>query len=611
MEGRFSMTAATAPSPSLDHTHHPARETSPPPRVWPAVVLIGFFWVVYGLLRWTEVGVALHIEGFLSFLVVIALTALVTLLFCIWWLASRRRLRAERLGIFGAVLLGGVLVVLLSHKSMQTVALLLLSLPYVLTAWTVGLVLSRRSSVGIRRRVLMTALGLSWGAFLLLRQDGLKGDGQADLHWRWTPTAEELYRAQEQGNTEEAAPRRSPVQKPLSLRTSDWPGFRGPQRDGVVHGVRIATDWNTAPPRLVWKRRVGPAWSSIAAVGEQLFTQEQSGDFEAVVCLNTADGSKLWVHKDRARHQDGQGGTGPRATPTFADGRLYALGATGILNCLDAATGERKWSHNLTTDAGAKVPLWGFSSSPLVVGGIVVVFAGGESEKTLLAYRADSGEPAWTASVGKSSHSSPQLSSIGGQEQILFLSDQQLTGIVPDSGTKLWEHGLPSSGPAMPRSIQPHAIGTTQVVFDSGPALGTMRIDITRAGGTWTSGQSWTSRQLKPTFNDFVVHDGAAYGFDGQVFSCIDLETGQRRWKEGRYGNGQVLLLADQALLLVVSEYGEVILVAANPARHEELGRFQAIQGKTWNHPVIAQGRLYVRNAEEMACYELPLAPGR
>jgi outer membrane protein assembly factor BamB len=343
-------------------------------------------------------------------------------------------------------------------------------------------------------------------------------------------------------------------------------------------------------------------------VGNRLFTQEQRGEIEAVVCLDSATGRELWVHQDRARFSENLGGVGPRATPTFAEGRIYALGATGILNCLDAATGEPTWSRNITVDSGAnegKLPIWGFSSSPLVVNEIVIVFAGGEGQQNILAYRAESGEVAWTAPASHDSYASPQLVSLSGEDQILFFGDLGLTAVDPASGTVLWEHAV--AAPGEPRSVQPHLLGGTQVLL-SGANSGTAMVDVTRDGDEWHSAERWISKDLKPFFNDYVIHDGFIYGFDGKIFCCVDSQTGKRRWKQGRYGNGQVLLIADQALLLVISESGEAVLLAANPKQHEELGRFQAVTGKTWNHPVIAHDRLYVRNAEEAACYELKLA---
>src|SRR5262245_31348284 len=572
---------------------------TPPPRLWPPFVLLGCFWVVYVLWRWTDLGITF---GFLGFLVLMAIGALVTLLFLIWWLAASRVPWAERFLMLGTAVLAGLGAALLSDRSVGAV-FLLPGLPLVLTAWAVVLFVTRRRPARTRRLVLAAALCLAWGVFTLVRTEGSAGDGQPVVRWRWRPTAEEIYLAGLGRDGDAAAA--SSLRMAVSLQPGDWPGFRGPNRDGDLRGVRLATDWDAAPPQLVWRRRIGPAWSSVAVVGDRLFTQEQMGDFEAVVCLDAATGHTAWRHQDAARHSDVQGGAGPRATPTFADGRLFALGATGILNCLDANSGERHWSRDIATDAGAKSPMWGFSSSPLVVRSLVVVFAGGESEKTLLAYRTDSGQPAWVAPAGRISYSSPQPVSIGGQDQILVVSDHGLKAFDPSSGIVLWEHHTPAGNPGIPRSVQPRVVGPTRVLFDAGPDAGTTLIELSRQNQSWVPAEKWVSRHLKPSFNDFVVHDNALYGFDARTLTCIDLETGRRRWKEGRYGSGQVLLLGDQPLLVVVTDDGEVVLVAADPNAHQELGRFRAVEGKTWNHPVIAHGRLYVRNANEIACYAL------
>jgi outer membrane protein assembly factor BamB len=450
---------------------------------------------------------------------------------------------------------------------------------------------------------MIAAILWSWAPLTLIRMDGLSGEQRLKLHWRWTPTAEELYLAELAQRNADVRDLSNAFTEPITYQPCDWPGFRGPKRDGAVRGVKIATDWKTSPPQLIWRQRVGPAWSSMAVVGDRLYTQEQRGQFEAVVCLDADNGREIWVHEDEVRFFETLAGAGPRATPTFHDGYIYVLGATGILNCLDAATGERKWSHNIADDSGAKVPQWGFVSSPLVARGVVIVFAGGVDDKGLLAYRAKSGDLAWSASAGQTSYTSPQLATVEGEDQVLFLSDHGLTAVDPATGAVLWEHPLSAKG--APRSLQPHPVSRSQILISSETDLGTALLDVSRDGQSWTATQRWASRELMPSFNDYVIHDGFIYGFDGAVFCCVDLQTGERRWKKGRYGHGQVLLLADQPLLLVVSEDGDVVLVAADPEEHRQLGTFRAIEGKTWNHPVIAHGRLYVRNAEEMACYEL------
>jgi outer membrane protein assembly factor BamB len=585
-----------------EHVAASARELS---RVWPAVLLVGLFWALELLLRWAPLPL------FTGFLARVAVRALLLFLFVGWWLTNGRVARSERwLGLSAAVG-GGALAALLSDKTVIAVSWLLMSLPSVLTSWAGWLVVSSRAPAPLRRFGLLVVVLLSWAPFTLMRMEGLGGDGQPAIHWRWGQTAEELFLAEraQSGWDATGGLLAGPSPTGPNLQPGDWPGFRGPNRDGQARGARIATDWQAAPPRLVWRQRVGPAWSSVAVVAGRLFTQEQRGQAEAVVCLDAATGRAVWAHEDAVRFAENLSGAGPRATPTFADGRIYALGATGILNCLDAGSGERKWSRDIAADSGAKPPRWGFSSSPLVVKGVVVVFAGGEGQKGLLAYRAETGELAWTAAAGRTSYSSPQLASFGREDQLLFLSDRGVMAVDPASGEALWEHAVQAGGPGVPRSLQPHPVGTSQVLIASEADIGLALLEVQRDGGTWVAARRWSSKALRPSFNDFVVHQGSIYGFDGGIFCCVDRGTGERRWKQGRYDHGQVLLLAEQGLLLVVSERGEVVLVAASPDRHEELGRFQAVKGKTWNHPALAHGRLYVRNAEEMACYELGLAP--
>jgi outer membrane protein assembly factor BamB len=571
-------------------------------------LLLVIFWTLYALLRWTDLGVSLGLTGFVA---LFGAGALMMLLFAIWWLAFSRVGWAERFWLFGVAVLVGVGVALIADKS-ALVLLLMPGLPLLLTAWTIGLFATRNWRPQRRRLVLAGVLCLTWSAFLLVRTQGVGGDFQAAVYWRWTLTPEQEYLLE----VDRAGEANPPVveQHNLALRPGDWPGFRGPNRDGNLRDVRIATDWQATPPKLLWRRRIGPAWSSIAVVGDRLFTQEQLAQQEAVVCLNAANGGTLWSHKDAARHEDGQGGAGPRATPSFAGGRIFALGATGILNCLDAVSGDLKWSRNIKADAGTTVPVWGFSSSPLVAGNLVIVFAGSESsagQKTLLAYHVDSGEPAWSAAAGKISYSSAQLISANGKPHLLFVSDMGLLAFDPLSGAILWRHPTSGAQFGIPLVVQPRSVGGNKILFDAGADVGTELVSLTGDAGTWIPKELWVSRQLKPSFNDFVIHDGAIYGFDGRIFTCLDLETGKRRWKEGRYGSGQVLLLGDQPLLLVVTDDGQVVLVAANSHERHELARFQAVEGKTWNHPVIAHGRMYIRNAKEIACFELRLAGSR
>ena len=294
---------------------------------------------------------------------------------------------------------------------------------------------------------------------------------------------------------------------------------------------------------------------------------------------------------------------GPRATPTFTNGRLYTFGATGILNALDAANGRVVWSRNVAADSKTKIPDWGFASSPLLVDDLVIVAAAG----TLVAYDAAIGAPRWFGADGGSGYSSPHALTIHGVPQILLLDAHGATSVAPADGTRLWEVGGTSSAMSAP-IVQPALTADGDVLIGDGQARGMRRIAVGHGPGGWTVAERWTSNGLKPYYNDFVVHNGHAFGFDGSILACIDLADGQRKWKGGRYGNGQLILLADQDLLLVLSEDGEIALVAAAPDKFTEIARIPAIEGKTWNHPVVAGDILLVRNGEEMAAFRLPLA---
>ncbi|MDH4063877.1 MAG: PQQ-binding-like beta-propeller repeat protein, partial [Acidobacteriota bacterium] len=383
----------------------------------------------------------------------------------------------------------------------------------------------------------------------------------------------------------------------------EWPGFRGPDRDGVVHGARIRTDWARQAPVELWRHRIGPGWSSFAVSGDFIYTQEQRGEDEMVSCYRLSTGEPVWQHRDAIRFWESNGGAGPRATPTLSHGRVYAMGATGVVNALDGATGAVLWSRNAATDADKQVPDWGIAGSPLVIDDLVIIAVAGR----LVAYDVATGDLRWLGEAGGGGYSSPHLATIAGVPQVLLLRGARTISVTPADGTLLWEHRWQ---PAV--SIVQPAIGADgSVLIASGDAMGGMgmrRIAVAHDEGGWHVEERWTSRGLKPYFNDFVVHRGNAFGFDGSILSCIDLETGERVWKGGRYGNGQLVLLPNQDLLLVLSEDGELALVSATPDTFREIARIPALDGKTWNHPVLVGDTLLVRNGEEMAAFRLSLA---
>jgi outer membrane protein assembly factor BamB len=287
----------------------------------------------------------------------------------------------------------------------------------------------------------------------------------------------------------------------------------------------------------------------------------------------------------------------------LSNGRVYAMGGTGILNALDARTGAVAWTRNAPADTKTKNPGWGFSSSPLVVDDLVIVATAG----TLVAYDAATGEQRWVGPRRKSDYSSPQLVTLHGTPQIMLLNGSGLTSVAPADGKLLWDFAMPPSS----HIVQPNLTGDGDLLvsdgeFGAGNAM--RRLSVARGASGWTSQERWRSMGLKPNFNDYVVHKGHAYGFDGSILSCVDVADGQRKWKGGRYGNGQLILLADQDLLLITTEEGELALVKATPDGFTELARRPAIEGKTWNHPVLVRDVLLVRNGEEMAAFRLAQA---
>jgi outer membrane protein assembly factor BamB len=580
----------------------PVTEVSPRPlRLWPGITSI----VLLLLFRFALKAVVPGLQGFMWAIEGTLGCAVAVIL---WWVLFSRAPWLDRIGAI--VLIGAGLgsAWFFKHESMGPAWMFAYAAPFVLVAF-VAAAFAGRNLTNLRRRVVIAgAILLSSLGWALVRTEGIDGDHRATFAWRWSATSEQLLLARPiptpsappVGPTvsQPAAPAAEPKPALPAAVTPEWPGFRGPNRDSVIAGVTIATDWPQSPPVEIWRKPIGPGWSSFAVQGGVIYTQEQRGEEELVTAYRAATGDLVWRHADRARFFESNAGAGPRATPTLAQGRVYTLGATGILNVLDAGTGRRIWSRNTTADTKRGVPMWGFSASPIVVRDLVIIYAG-----RIAAYEAATGNLKWVGESAGDSYSSPHLATIEGVDQVLVLTSQGAASLDPATGAPNWSYewkGLPI--------VQPTLIPGGGVLISASQTEGTRRIDLARGPNGWTVGTSWTSLALKPYFNDMVVHKGHAYGFDARILACIDLKDGKRIWKGGRYGNGQMLLLHDQDLLLILSEDGELALVQASPSGFTELAKAPALEGKTWNHPVLASGLLFVRNAQEMAAFRLPRA---
>jgi outer membrane protein assembly factor BamB len=590
-------------------------QASKPLRLWPGVVIVILQW----LLRFVVPVVMPEAAPFGMIAGIAGGLAIV-----LWWLFLSRAPWSERLGAIILMIVALFATSRIVHESIATGAmgmlLPLFAIPVLslaLVAWAVS---SRSLSDGPRRAAMFATILLTCGMWTLVRTGGVTGNFSSDLQWRWAKTPEERLLAQS-GNEPATLPPVQPAPKtpekrpgaqsgnetatippaPAEAETgADWPGFRGPDRNDIIPGVRIKTDWTASPPVPLWRRPIGPGWSSFAVRGGLFYTQEQRGPDEIVACYKLTTGEPVWAHRDPARFWESNGGAGPRGTPTLSNGRVYTFGATGILNALNTRDGAVVWSRNAASDAGTKVPQWGLASSPLVVDDVVIVYAG-----KLVAYDIVTGHPRWFGQAGGVSYSSPQRVTIDGVAQVLMLTGEGATSVAPADGTLLWQN------PWGPSIVQPAQTTDGDLLIgamNAAGGIGMRRLAVARGPGGWTVQERWTSNGLKPYFNDFVVHNGHAFGFDGSILACIDLMDGTRKWKGGRYGNGQLVLLPDQDLLLVLSEEGELALVGATPDRFTELARFPAIEGKTWNHPVLAGNVLMVRNGQEMAAFRLSLA---
>lgn len=570
-------------------------ELKVPIRLWPGVVIAG----LTALARYVVPRIAPE-AAFVGFLVgVVGGFAVV-----VWWLFASRAPRLDRWA--GAAL---IVVALFAtppflHESVATSGMGTLFFMYAVPALAIAFVLSvavtRKFSAGARRLTLVATILLACLVWTLFRSPGVRGDGGSDFELRWAETPEEMLLAESAPPTALSSAVLPPAAEAPGVE-AEWPGFRGPGRDGVVRGPKIATDWSTVPPVELWRQPIGPGWSSFAVRGNRFYTQEQRGESEVVSCYDIGTGEPLWMHADTERFWEAMAGAGPRGTPTVLDGRVYALGATGILNVLDADTGALIWSRNTASETETPVPGWGIAGSPLVAGDVVVVAVSGR----LAAYELATGALRWTALAGLESYSSPHRLVIAGVPQVLLLSGAGASSVNPSDGDLLWEHSWSGF-----HSLQPAMTADGDVIVASSGTMsgnGLRRLAVTREASGWTVEERWTSRGLKPYFNDFVLHQGHAFGFDGRILASIDLETGDRNWKGGRYGNGQLVLLRDQDLLLVLSDKGEMALVSATPDGFNELARNEALEGKTWNHPALVHDLLLVRNDQEMAAYRLPL----
>jgi len=379
-----------------------------------------------------------------------------------------------------------------------------------------------------------------------------------------------------------------------------WTNFRGPKRDGKYDETTVSTNWPSSGLPQLWKQPVGVGHASFVVADGKAYTIEQRRSQEVVAAYDINNGRELWTQKWNADFTDSTG-DGPRATPTWDNGRIYALGATGELRCLDANTGSVFWGKNILSDNQAKNLPWAMAASPLIVDDKVIVLPGGTSGKSVVAYNKLTGAPVWKVLSDVQAYVSPMLVDLAGRRQIVVVSSTRVVGLTPEKGDLLWSYTWDTD---MGINVSmPIVVDRDRFFISSGYGKGAALVEVKGSGSTYTASTIWENKNMKNRFNTSVLYNGYIYGLDEGIMVCLDVNTGERKWKEGRFGYGQIILTNGH--LIVTSDQGEVALLKATPEKYTEVARFTAVQGQTWNYPAIASGRLLVRNSNEMAAYDL------
>jgi outer membrane protein assembly factor BamB len=379
-----------------------------------------------------------------------------------------------------------------------------------------------------------------------------------------------------------------------------WTDFRGPDRDGQYREMEILTQWSGGLEEL-WRQRVGGGYASFVIADGKAYTIEQRRDQEVVAAYEMKTGRELWTNSWEAHFQEPMGGNGPRATPTWNEGMIYAQGAEGELRCLEADTGKVLWAKNILRENQAENRNWAMAASPLVVDDMVVALPGGRSGNSVVAYDKRTGVPIWQALSDKQAYTSPMLVILGGQRQLLIVTAERVVGLTVKEGSLLWDYPWTTGYDV--NAAQPLVVDPNRFYISAGYGHGAALVEVTRQDNRFTARTVWETHRMKNKFSGAVLYEGYIYGLDEAILACIEVETGELMWKGGRYGYGQLLLASGH--LVIVTEKGDLVLVKATPENHQELARFSAITGKTWNNPAISGGHLLVRNTREMACFRI------
>ena len=392
----------------------------------------------------------------------------------------------------------------------------------------------------------------------------------------------------------------APIDAQLSP-TAEWFQWRGPNRDGHSDETGLLKDWPANGPPQVWRATgAGNGFASFSASGGKLFTLGARGNVEYVIAFDAASGKRLWETPNGQRFRN-EMGDGPRSTPTIDGNRLFAFGGTGELSCLDTATGTKIWSVNVVQQFGGTTPYWGYSESPLVIGDRIVLNAGGRKASIVAVNKAD-GKTLWQNHNDAAGYSSPMLLRTGSLQQVVFFTGQRALAVDPRDGRLLWSYDRASNNTA---NIATPIIRGNRVFFSSDYGTGAALLDVKAAGNVASAQEVYFTREMRNHHASSVVVGDHIYGFSSSILTALKFDTGDLAWRNRSVGKGS-LIYADERLYLY-SEQGVVGLADASPTEYRERGRFSIQQTgpPTWSHPIITNGRLIIRDQDNVYAYDI------
>ena len=382
---------------------------------------------------------------------------------------------------------------------------------------------------------------------------------------------------------------------------TDWPQWLGPNRNGVSDETGLATNWPRSGPRVLWRTPLGEGFSAISVVGNSAYTMFADGSTEYAICLDASTGKERWRVQTGSKFYDPEGGNGPRSTPSVDGNSVFVLSAEGHLFALNKETGKESWSHSFTKEYGSRVPGWGFSTSPLIEGDLLLVEVGGPSEKSLIAFDKTTGQIVWSSQSDRPSYAAPLSVTVEGTRQIIFFPATGLVSVSPEKGTLLWRHRW-QTGPEV-NAATPVFVPPNQIFISSGYGKGATLLTLRQDNGQFRVREAWRSKVMKNHFASSILHNGYLYGFDNAILKCIDAKTGEEQWRKRGFRKGSLIVAEDH--LIILGEQGLLALAEATPEGYKEKTSARVLSGRCWTIPTLANGKLYLRNLKEAICLDI------